>query len=47
MDPVPFFMYDSTVKQSGVDCYTEENCEKANNYIPHGYNLFDSFIVKK
>ena len=47
MDPVPFFMYDSTVKQSGVDCYTEENCEKASNYIPHGYNLFDSFIVKK
>ncbi|MBR6725959.1 MAG: cofactor-independent phosphoglycerate mutase [Clostridia bacterium] len=47
MDPVPFFMYDSAEKQAGVDCYTEENCVKANNYIPHGYNLFDSFIVKK
>lgn len=46
MDPVPFFIYDSKNKQSGVSVFTEETCKDTGNYLPHGYELLDSMIVR-
>lgn len=46
MDPVPFFIYDSKKKQNGVSVFTEETCKETGNYLPHGYELLDSMIVR-
>lgn len=46
IDPVPFFIYDSGDKKQGVPEFSEDECAKAGFYIPHGYKLFDYFIVR-
>lgn len=44
MEPVPYFIYSSDKDTCGVELYSEKNCAAANNYIPAGYTLLDSFI---
>lgn len=43
-DPVPFFIYDSTVKNSGTDTFDEETAKATGLYIPDGYTLLDLLI---
>ncbi len=45
-EPVPFFMYDSSKNENGVDVFTEESCKNAGNYIPEGCELLSLFIEK-
>ena len=45
MDSVPFFLYDSRVKNKGVHPFTEASCAAAGNYIPYGYNLLGYMIT--
>lgn len=45
-EPVPYFLYDSREKKSGVDCFTEKECEKADNYLPRGHELLAKMIVR-
>ncbi|MBQ9121187.1 MAG: cofactor-independent phosphoglycerate mutase [Clostridia bacterium] len=45
-DPVPFFLYDSTVEAVGVSKFTEDECEKTGLYIADGSTLLDRMIVK-
>lgn len=44
MEPVPYFIYSSDKDMNGVELYSEKNCAAANNYVPAGYTLLDSFI---
>ena len=46
MDPVPFFIYSSKEKKTGVDIYTEEACAAKSFYIEHGYDLL-SYMIEK
>lgn len=45
-EPVPYFLYDSTVEKVGAPVFTEKECEKMNNYIPRGHELLDRMITK-
>ena len=45
-EPVPYFLYDSREKKSGVDCFTEKEFEKADNYLPRGHELLAKMIVR-
>jgi len=44
IDPVPFFLYDSKKEYAGVESFSEESAQKANNYIPNGYMLMDILV---
>ena len=44
MDAVPFILYTSNVKESGVDCYHEESAKATGLYIAKGENLMELFI---
>jgi len=44
IDPVPFFLYDSKKEYAGVERFSEESAQKANNYIPNGYMLMDILV---
>ena len=41
IDPVPFMIYNSQKKYSGVDCFTEAVAEAESKYVPFGYTLMD------
>lgn len=42
-DPVPFMIYDSTLKENGQSSYDEKTCEKAGCFVPSGKDLFKLF----
>ena len=44
IDPVPFMIYSSAEKQSGVDCFTEESAKEKDFYIPEGHKLLGLLI---
>lgn len=44
IDPVPFFMYCSRKKRSGVKSFDEETALQTGLYIPHGYELMKKLI---
>ncbi len=39
IDPVPYFIYDPTKKQNGVDTFTEATAAAKNSYLPRGHEL--------
>ncbi len=39
IDPVPYFIYDSSKKQNGVECFTEATAAAKNAYLPRGHEL--------
>ncbi len=41
IDPVPFMIYNSQKKYTGVDSFTEANAEAESKYVPFGYTLMD------
>lgn len=43
-EPVPFFIYDSTVKNLGTDTFDEDTAKATDLYIPDGYTLLDLLI---
>ncbi len=43
MEPVPFFIYDSSVKKSGAPRYTERSCAETGIYLPRGHELMHYF----
>ncbi len=45
MEPVPFFLYDSTKEENGVADFTEDNCQNTSFYIPDGSTLL-SHVIK-
>ncbi|MBQ7333924.1 MAG: phosphoglycerate mutase, partial [Clostridia bacterium] len=45
-EAVPFFLYDSRKTENGPACFSEDNCEKMNNYVADGSKLFDIMIEK-
>lgn len=45
IEPVPFFIYDSSKEHSGVQSFTEKECERLANYIPDGSTLMSRLIV--
>lgn len=42
-DPVPFMIYDSTVKADGMNSYSEKTCRETGLVIPCGKALFELF----
>jgi 2,3-bisphosphoglycerate-independent phosphoglycerate mutase len=46
IDPVPFFLYDSTVEAKGVASFSEASAKETGLYIPAGHTLLDRMIVK-
>ena len=44
IDPVPFFIYDSTSPSTGVTSFSEYTAAQKNLYIPAGHTLLSSFI---
>ncbi len=46
LDPVPFFIYDSTAETTGVRTFSEASAATTGRYIPDGYTLLDRMIVK-
>lgn len=45
-DPVPYLIYDSTKKQTGVDCLCERAAKETGIYVPIGHDLMNRFIGK-
>jgi 2,3-bisphosphoglycerate-independent phosphoglycerate mutase len=45
IEPVPFFIYDSSRDEDGVDVYTEASCAAKPLYIPDGSLLLSHFIL--
>jgi 2,3-bisphosphoglycerate-independent phosphoglycerate mutase len=46
IDPVPFFLYDSTAEAKGVASFSEASAKETGLYIPAGHTLLDRMIVK-
>jgi len=46
-DPVPFLIWDSQVKHSGVEAFDEFNAENTGIYIEKGYQLMRKFLCLK
>ena len=46
MEPVPFFLYDSTKTQRGVTPFTEKTAEATKLYYPDGSGLLRHIITK-
>ncbi len=44
LDPVPYMIYRSYKKESGVPCFCEKTASDKENYLPHGYELMSHFI---
>lgn len=42
--PVPFMIYDSTLKVSGVETFSEAEAEATGIYLDHGYMLMEQFL---
>ncbi len=47
MEPVPFMIYSSAEKQSGVSTLTEQTAHDCNYYIPSGTSLMDILVKGK
>lgn len=45
-EPVPFFLYDSRTAENGMNCFTESNAVKLENYIDDGSTLLSHMIEK-
>jgi 2,3-bisphosphoglycerate-independent phosphoglycerate mutase len=45
-DPVPFMIYDSMNKKSGVDLFDEENAESTGVFVQKGHELMERFICR-
>ncbi len=43
-DPVPFMIYDSTLKVDGVETFSESNAESTGIYFDHGYTLMEQLL---
>ena len=46
-DPVPFFVYDSTVEVVGVDTFSEASAATTGLYVPNGHTLLERVINKQ
>ena len=46
IDPVPFFLYDSSAEAEGVSSFSEASAKETGLYIPAGHTLLDRMIVK-
>ncbi len=46
ISPVPFMIYSSAHKHSGVDTFNEFTAKALNNYVPNGYTLMDMLTDK-
>lgn len=44
--PVPYLIYDSRKKESGVEKFCEEEAERTGNYIEAGHTLMERFLKK-
>lgn len=42
-DPIPFFIYDSTVSQRGADCFNEKTAKESGLYIDEGFTIMKEF----
>ncbi len=42
-DPIPFFIYDSTKPQKGVDTFNEKTAKEAGLYIDEGFRIMKDF----
>ena len=45
IDPVPFFLYDSTAEVAGVSLFAESTAAETGLYIPEGHTLMERLIV--
>ncbi len=45
-EPVPYFIYDSTVALGGVECFTEASAKATGNFIEHGPSVMDRLLNK-
>lgn len=45
-EPVPYFLYDSSEEKVGAPLFSEKECEKMENYLPHGHELLNRMIIK-
>ncbi|MCL1866561.1 MAG: cofactor-independent phosphoglycerate mutase [Oscillospiraceae bacterium] len=46
-DAVPFLMYNSAVKRSGVEVFDEKNAESTGVYIGKGHELMEKFLCQE
>jgi 2,3-bisphosphoglycerate-independent phosphoglycerate mutase len=46
IDPVPFFLYDSTAEVEGVASFSEASAAETGLYVPAGHTLMERLIVK-
>lgn len=46
MEPVPYFIFDSRRDEDGVGRFTEDECEKKNNYLSDGSLLMGKLLEK-
>ena len=44
IDPVPFFIYDSSRKADGVSNFCEESAAQKQNYVANGFTLMELLI---
>jgi 2,3-bisphosphoglycerate-independent phosphoglycerate mutase len=44
LEPVPYFVYDSTAPQEGGSAYTEANATAAARHLAHGWELMPEFL---
>lgn len=45
-DPVPYLIYDSTVKQNGVECFTEANAAGTKCFVERGPEIMSKLLGK-
>ncbi len=45
-EPVPFMIYDSRIKEKGVETFTEKNAQNTEIFIEHGPNVLDKLLEK-
>lgn len=43
-DPVPYIIYDSTMEQKAIRCFSEKEAAASGNVVPHGYQLMARFL---
>ncbi len=44
--PVPYLIYDSSDKKSGVESFTEQAAENTGNYVEHGPDIMEKLLKK-
>ena len=43
---VPYLIYDSSDKKSGVESFTEQAAESTGNYVEHGPDIMEKLLKK-